>query len=82
MTLINKIGLIGLLGVVALIVIYLIRPNYQQKTGFQYVRMETEPEKEEKESAGKQDTQPVAVSVPDAGAYVPCDGADEAGDRT
>ena len=32
MTLINKIGLIGLLGVVALIVIYLIRPNYQQKT--------------------------------------------------
>ena len=32
MTLINKIGLLGLLGVVALIIIYVIRPNYQQKT--------------------------------------------------
>lgn len=32
MTLINKIGLLGLIGVVALIIIYVIRPNYQQKT--------------------------------------------------
>ena len=32
MTLINKIGLLGLIGVVALIIIYFIRPNYQQKT--------------------------------------------------
>ena len=32
MTLINKIGLFGLIGVVALIIIYVIRPNYQQKT--------------------------------------------------
>lgn len=32
MTLINKIGLLSLIGVVALIIIYVIRPNYQQKT--------------------------------------------------
>ena len=31
MTLLTPLGLLGLLGVVALIVIYLIKPNYQQK---------------------------------------------------
>lgn len=32
MTLIHKLGLVGLIGIVILIVIYLIKPNYQQKT--------------------------------------------------
>ena len=31
MTLLVPLGLLGLLGVVALIIIYIIRPNYQQK---------------------------------------------------
>ena len=31
MTLLTPIGLLGLLGIVALIIIYIIRPNYQQK---------------------------------------------------
>ena len=31
MTLLTPLGLIGLLGVVALIIIYIIKPNYQQK---------------------------------------------------
>ena len=31
MTLLTPLGLIGLLGVVALIIIYIIKPNFQQK---------------------------------------------------
>ena len=31
MTLLAPLGLLGLLGIVALIVIYILRPNYQQK---------------------------------------------------
>lgn len=31
MKLLTPLGLLGLIGVVALIIIYLIRPNYQQK---------------------------------------------------
>ena len=31
MTLLTPLGLIGLLGVVALIIIYIIKPNHQQK---------------------------------------------------
>ena len=31
MTLLTPIGLLGLLGIVALIIIYIIRPNFQQK---------------------------------------------------
>ena len=31
MTLLVPLGLLGLLGIVALIIIYIIRPNYQQK---------------------------------------------------
>lgn len=77
MTLINKIGLLGLIGVVALIIIYVIRPNYQQKTISSTYVWKLSLKKEKEESAGEYDPEFAVISLSDACAYVPCDDSHE-----
>lgn len=54
MKFLTPLGLLGLLGVAALIIIYLIRPNYQQKKYFQHLYLEIKSEIQKEKSSYQQ----------------------------
>ena len=51
MKLLTPLGLLGLLGIAVLILIYVIKPNYQQKNSFQHFCMEIESQIQKEESS-------------------------------